>query len=524
MMEPKQLFLPILLFLLVYIVCLQPPAPTAASPSPDQALLQQQIFQLTRQKSFAEMALAEAHLIAESEAKQAPAPAVPEEPVLPKTIPYQDRTIPDTPGVPSRVTPPPPTAPATPTTPTTSTTTPSSVYLRSQLPDPAASRPKVTLLLYNQFKGFTDWWREEDFMGPARAECSTTCTVIPTNTNNAVATADVVLFHVKTHSQNGFPPAHGHADQKWVMVSLEQPEYAPLMKNDGYVSKFDWTATYDLESTVPTITISPHFTAKDYHEAKVLGFEQKDGFGESNAVATFVSNCKAAGAEKRLGMMEEVRLASSERRRASEIARPAHAANPLYECKRERKLSARRSFCAISLIARSLFAAHTVCFTLAQLSKYIPVHNYGKCLKNRDEPDMGKKKGDRAANKQAVLQRYKFYLAFENNKIKDYVSEKVFDGLLGGTLPVYYGAESIDEFMPAGGEKKAVIKMDDFENIESLAKFLNELAVDESRYNEYFQWKNDPWSEKFQSIIDMTAYKYTSLCRFCQRYIDETAN
>lgn len=38
----------------------------------------------------------------------------------------------------------------------------------------------------------------------------------------------------------------------------------------------------------------------------------------------------------------------------------------------------------------------------------------------------------RAVNKQRVLSRYKFYLAFENNVIRDYVSEKVFDGLLAG--------------------------------------------------------------------------------------------
>ena len=117
---------------------------------------------------------------------------------------------------------------------------------------------------------------------------------------------------------------------------------------------------------------------------------------------------------------------------------------------------------------------------MEELAKYIPVHNYGKCLKNKDEPDMGGRKGDRAGNKQAVLQRYKFYLAFENNKIKDYVSEKVFDGLLGGTLPVYYGAESIEQFMPVEGQK-AVIQMDDFESMENLAAFLNELARDRIR-------------------------------------------
>ena len=58
---------------------------------------------------------------------------------------------------------------------------------------------------------------------------------------------------------------------------------------------------------MPTITVSPHHTAQEYHSAPVLPFAEKDGFGEPTAVAAFVSNCRAAGAGERLKMMEEVR-------------------------------------------------------------------------------------------------------------------------------------------------------------------------------------------------------------------------
>ena len=43
------------------------------------------------------------------------------------------------------------------------------------------------------------------------------------------------------------------------------------------------------------------------------------------------------------------------------------------------------------------------------------------------------------------------------------------------------------------------------------------LAQNEEAYNKYFEWKSMVPSERFQSIIDMTAYKFTSLCRFCQK-------
>jgi negative regulator of replication initiation len=61
------------------------------------------------------------------------------------------------------------------------------------------------------------------------------------------------------------------------------------------------------------------------------------------------------------------------------------------------------------------------------------VHSYGTCLHNRDEPSPQQIPDDprwpaiaqRRARKIKVLSHYKFYLAFENAPIDDYVSEKV---------------------------------------------------------------------------------------------------
>ncbi len=58
--------------------------------------------------------------------------------------------------------------------------------------------------------------------------------------------------------------------------------------------------------------------------------------------------------------------------------------------------------------------------------------SYGKCLHNRDEPILPedpkwpKLEGpQRRARKVKILSHYKFYLAFENLAVADYVSEKV---------------------------------------------------------------------------------------------------
>lgn len=63
----------------------------------------------------------------------------------------------------------------------------------------------------------------------------------------------------------------------------------------------------------------------------------------------------------------------------------------------------------------------------------LQIHSYGKCLNNRAEPDSKSIPDDprwpaiaqRRARKIKILSNYKFYLAFENAPIQDYVSEKV---------------------------------------------------------------------------------------------------
>ena len=51
-----------------------------------------------------------------------------------------------------------------------------------------------------------------------------------------------------------------------------------------------------------------------------------------------------------------------------------------------------------------------------------------------------------------MIRRVLGYLAgLQNSIIKDYVSEKVYDGILAGTVSVYRGAASVDRVMPAPG-------------------------------------------------------------------------
>ncbi|OGQ55114.1 MAG: hypothetical protein A3J24_06525 [Deltaproteobacteria bacterium RIFCSPLOWO2_02_FULL_53_8] len=53
------------------------------------------------------------------------------------------------------------------------------------------------------------------------------------------------------------------------------------------------------------------------------------------------------------------------------------------------------------------------------------------------------------ASKYETLSRYRFCLCFENTQMAGYVTEKIFDCLYAGTIPLYLGAPDIDSLIPS---------------------------------------------------------------------------
>jgi alpha(1,3/1,4) fucosyltransferase len=53
------------------------------------------------------------------------------------------------------------------------------------------------------------------------------------------------------------------------------------------------------------------------------------------------------------------------------------------------------------------------------------------------------------ASKFEVLQRYEFCLCFENMAMNGYITEKIFDCLYAGTIPLYLGAPDISKYIPS---------------------------------------------------------------------------
>ena len=90
--------------------------------------------------------------------------------------------------------------------------------------------------------------------------------------------------------------------------------------------------------------------------------------------------------------------------------------------------------------------------------------------------------GGKVDNKANIYHQFKFAICYENMKnIKGYVTEKIFDCLTSGIVPIYKGASDICKYVP----KECFISLEDFESYDDLAEYLIHMRKEE--YEEYLK-------------------------------------
>lgn len=79
------------------------------------------------------------------------------------------------------------------------------------------------------------------------------------------------------------------------------------------------------------------------------------------------------------------------------------------------------------------------------------VDSLGGVRHNHDDPDLGPRRGaDFRPSKIAVLNKYRFTIAFENSELPGYTTEKIIDAFQADTIPIYWGNPCVDlDFDPA---------------------------------------------------------------------------
>lgn len=331
-------------------------------------------------------------------------------------------------------------------------------------PTSVVKKERIQIVVHDKIRGYLNWLQDW-FQEAARTQCSTECLI--TEDRSKMESADIVLFHAPTHGKSGLLPNNKlkrKAEQVYAFVSMEQPKYARFLADRIYLKNFDLLLTYSLSSVYPGTKI-PNMPITYYPlnivpvEAILetpLSFGNKTGYGTGVSIAAFISNCKKGGAETRTEYLQ-------------------------------------------------------------QLMKSIPVHSYGGCLKNREEPVMEVDKrwphvAQKRARKIKILSNYKFYLAFENSQVEDYVSEKAFESLFAGAIPIYRGAERISLFMPSKESYIDANKMAPHQ----VAAIVKKLENDEDLYNNYMAYKSKPISQQFHQIALDSFTHPNVMCRLCE--------
>jgi hypothetical protein len=129
---------------------------------------------------------------------------------------------------------------------------------------------------------------------------------------------------------------------------------------------------------------------------------------------------------------------------------------------------------------------------LQELALELAIDSYGKFMNNQKlDTDSGHQ------SKLETISQYKFTIAFENASRKDYVTEKLFQALMAGSVPVYLGAPNVNDFVPG---EHCFIDAADFESPRALAEYLKSLARDDDAYNAYFAWKQKPFLAGFEKL------------------------
>lgn len=123
-----------------------------------------------------------------------------------------------------------------------------------------------------------------------------------------------------------------------------------------------------------------------------------------------------------------------------------------------------------------------------------------------------------ALNKIKAISNHLFHLAFENSDCPWYHTEKVFQALAAGTIPVYLGARTIGLIMP----RHSFIEVKHYKTAQQLARHMLYIAHNQTIYQSYFAWRGIAEKEGLPSNMRNFATRHTlqqvsdNMCKMCK--------
>jgi hypothetical protein len=116
-----------------------------------------------------------------------------------------------------------------------------------------------------------------------------------------------------------------------------------------------------------------------------------------------------------------------------------------------------------------------------------------------------------------IYRNYKFVIAFENMIDKDYVTDRFYEPLVAGSVPIYLGAPNIEDFAPGDN---CFVDIRQFNNPQLLANFINACYEDDHLYVKFFEWKRQPLKQSFLRKLEIQKeHPLLHLCRKIEKNI-----
>ena len=123
-----------------------------------------------------------------------------------------------------------------------------------------------------------------------------------------------------------------------------------------------------------------------------------------------------------------------------------------------------------------------------ELNKYKTIDMGGIFLNNIGGP---------VQNKIEFLSSYKFSISMENSEGDGYLSEKIYDSLISGTIPIYYGDFTLDEYI----NPKAIILIKEERNMKEKIEYIKEIDNNSEKYLSILK-ENILTNENIDKIIE----------------------
>jgi hypothetical protein len=143
--------------------------------------------------------------------------------------------------------------------------------------------------------------------------------------------------------------------------------------------------------------------------------------------------------------------------------------------------SIRSKFCAAVISNNQSFSSFRIDF-IKELNKYKKVDMGGFAFNNI---------GGKVLNKTYFLSSYKFSIAMENSDGDGYISEKIIESFIAGTIPIHYGDYMLDEYI----NPKAYILIKGKKDIKNKINYIKKIDNDNNLYmsilrEKVFLWDN----------------------------------